>query len=289
MANEITTTSLNDIVDTMIARAGFYFKKAGVLPPLVTRQTLLGFPGKAVDFPKWDAKASSDVQTGTEGGEYTTNLEITTSVVTATVAEYLLRSVISDLVRDSSTEDVYAGVGATLGNAMALKLDDTIVALFGSFSQTVAGAATALALDHIFQAVQFLENAGSPRPYHGVWHPKQVWGPKGLSGIFDISAVSSAANANVISEQFVSTGVIGSVAGLTVNSTTEIDDNVGAGGDAAGAVFSARAIGLADKGLMNVKVEESAGYRGAIFVMQGLWKEVEINANDGVYALTDVS
>ena len=48
MANEITTTSLNDLVDTLLADAIFQFKRTGVMPSKVRRQSLLGFPGKQV-------------------------------------------------------------------------------------------------------------------------------------------------------------------------------------------------------------------------------------------------
>jgi len=289
MANESTTTSLNDIVDVLIARAGFYFQKAGVMPGLVTRQSLLGFPGKAVDFPKWDNKASSDVQAGTEGTDYSTNLQITTSKATATVAEHLLMSVITDLSRDSSTEDVYDGVIRTLANAMALKLDDDLVNLFGSYSQTVAGAGVTLLFDHFNTATQLLENAGAPRPYHFIGHPKQVWGAKGLSGIFDISAVASNAQSGSAGDNFVNSGIISNVGGYSVNWSTEIDDDVATLGDAAGAFQSSGVVGLSDKGFMNIEIERNASMRGAEVVVQGLWGEVEIEDTYGVYALSDVS
>ena len=83
MANETTTTTLNDFVDTLIAEALMQLIKVGVMPPKVNVKSLVGFPGKAVNFTKWDAIASSDVQSGTEGTAYTTNKSLSSSVVAA--------------------------------------------------------------------------------------------------------------------------------------------------------------------------------------------------------------
>jgi len=288
MANETTTTSLNDLVDTMLADAIFQLKRTGVMPDKVRRASLLGFPGKQVNFNKWDALASSDVGSGTEGTDYTTNKQLTTSVVNAAVSEYLIMASITDLSRDSSVEDVDGGAGILLGNAMGAKLDDLLVSLFSGFSQTVAGANTTLLADHVTAATQYLRNAAAPEPYYFVGHPKQIWGPRGLTGILDVSAVGSPARATPSAVQLAERGTIGSWGGFGIDWTPEIDDNVAAGGDAAGGFFSWQALGLADKGLLNFEVERNASLRGYELVVQMLAKEVEIVDTYGVYALSKV-
>ena len=288
MANETTTTSLTELVDTFLTRGRFYFKKAGVMPNLVDRLSLIGFPGKAGNFNRWDAKASTDVQTGSEGTDYTTNLKIETSVAAGTVAEYLLMSVITDLARDSAIENVYDGVIQTLSNAMALKLDDTLVNMFSGGDVSVAGAGVTLLFDHFNEATQLLENVGAPRPYAFIGHPKQIWGAKGLSGIFDISSVSNASVSSA-GESFIQSGIIGNLGGFSINWSTEINDDTATLGDAAGAFLSRDGLGLIDKGVFNVEIERNASMRGAEVVIQGLWKEVEIKGDRIVYALSDVA
>ena len=180
MANETTSTTLSNIVDILIADAIFTFKQAGVMPGLVQVQSLLGFPGKAANFPKWDAWASSDVQGCTEGNEFTTNKAVATSVVSGTVAEKLLRTVIPKLAVDSATENVMAGIGAVMGNAMALKLDDDGVNLFGALDGVVAGAGVTLSLDHFQDATRLLRVAGAPSPYNGVLARNRSTGRRAL-------------------------------------------------------------------------------------------------------------
>ena len=288
MANETTSTTLSDIVDTLIADAIFTFKQAGVMPGLVQVQSLLGFPGKAANFPKWDAWASSDVAAGTEGNEYTTNKAVATSVVSGTVAEKLLRTVIPKLAVDSATENVMAGIGAVMGNAMALKLDDDGVNLFGALDGVVAGAGVTLSLDHFQDATRLLRVAGAPAPYNGVFSPKQINGAKGISSFFDASNVSNT-SVSSIAEDFATNGLTGRVAGINIFSSTEIDEDVATLGDAAGGIFSRQAIGLVHKGLLNTFLDASASYRGHILVLQGLWIYKEIVGSYGVYVLSDVA
>jgi len=290
MANETTTTALNDFVDTMLADAIFQLVRVGVMPPKVRRISLVGFPGKAGNFNKWDAKASSDVQAGTEGTDYSTNLQVTSSTVAASVDEHLLMSVITDLSRDSSVEDVSGGIGITLGNAMGAKLDDDLIGLFSGFTgNTVAGAGVTLINDHIMQALELLHSDAAPGPFWGVFHPKQIWGPKGFSGILDTTAASSNAAATPLATRLQETGLISNYAGIGIDFTPEIDPDVASGGDAAGGIFSSQAIGLSDKGIMNVELERNASMRGYEIVVQGLWKEAEIVDNWGVYVLSDVA
>ena len=289
MANETTTTSLNDYVDTLLADAIFQLLRSGVMPSKVHRESIIGFPGKAANFNKWDALASSDVQTGTEGADYSTNKQLASSTVAGSVDEHLLMSVITDLAVNSSVENVSDGAGIILGNAMAAKLDDDLVGLFTGFSQTVCGAGTTLINDHIMAALQQLHTANAPGPFYGVFHPKQIWGPKGFSGILDTSAVASNAQNSSAAERMQSTGELGMYAGIGIDFTPEINDDVASGGDAAAGIFSHMAIGLTDKGFFNVELQRDASMRGFEIVVQGLWKEVEAVDTYGVYALSDVS
>lgn len=289
MANETTTTSLNDFVDILIADALMQLIKVGVMPNKMDIKSLVGFPGKQVNFTKWDALASSDVGSGTEGTAYTTNKELTSSVVNAAVDEHLIRATITNLAEDGTVENVEQGAGILLGNAVAAKLDDDCVGLFSGFSQTVAGAGVTLTMDHIFQAIQYLRDANAPGPYWGVFHPKQIWGDKGFSGILDVSAVANNAQGTPAAARLQETGELSTIAGLGIDWSSEIDDDVASGGDAAGGIFSPMALGLAHKGLLNVMTQFDIDIRGYVLLIQGLWKEVEVVDTYGVYCLSDVS
>ena len=271
------------------------FNKANVMLPLVTsKQAVRG--SNHVQFADYTKLATSDVGTPGDGADETTVTSVTTEARTATISEHVIRADVSDLAVMGNAEDLTGNVGAALGNAVAAKLDDDLVELGKSFSQTECGAGTQLALSHIFGSMRQLKSAGAPMPYNLVLSPKQVWGDKGISGLLQDAAVTGS-NAKPLSllgskgDEYVANGMIGSLAGFDVYWSDQIDENVASGGDAAGFAFSRGAIGLAIgvDGLFRLETERNASFRTTEYVVCGFWGEVEIKDSFGVYVLSDVS
>ena len=271
------------------------FNKANVMLPLVTsKQAVRG--SNHVQFADYTKLATSDVGTPGDGADETTVTSVTTTARTATISEHVIRADVSDLAVMGNAEDLTGNVGAALGNAVAAKLDDDLVELGKTFSQTECGADTQLALSHIFGSMRQLKSAGAPMPYNLVLSPKQVWGDKGISGLLQDAAVTGS-NSKPLSllgskgDEYVANGMIGSLAGFDVYWSDQIDENVSSGGDAAGFAFSRGAIGLAIgvDGLFRLETERNASFRTTEYVVCGFWGEVEIKDSFGVYVLSDVS
>ena len=286
-----------------IGDAVIAFNHANVMFPLVT--TKQANPGTThVQFADYTKLASSDVGTPGDGADETTVTSVTTAARTATISEHVIRADVSDLAVMGNAEDLTGNVGAVLGNAVAAKLDDDLVDLGIGFSQTVAGAGTALAISHIFDSMRQLRAAGAPMPYSLVLSPKQVWGAKGLISLTHNTAIDTAGSSTTdtatargigmlgsVAEQAMQTGYIGSIAGFNVYWSDQIDEDVSSGGDAAGFAFSSGAIGLAVgvDGLFRLETERNASFRTTEYVVCGFWGETEIKDAFGVYCLTDVA
>ena len=293
MALTNTSTAAGGLGRT-IGDAVIAFNHVNVMFPLVTvQQAARG--SNHVQFSDWTKLASSDVTAATQATT-TTAVAITTAARTATISEHVIASTVSDLVLMGSGDDVEGQAGPALGNAVAAKLDDDLVELGKSFSQTECGAGTELALSHIFGSMRQLRAAGAPMPYNLVLSPKQVWGAKGLISLLHDDSVTGS-NAKPMSmmgnkgEEAFSTGYVGSIAGFNVYWSDQIDENVGSGGDAAGFAFSQGGIGLgvgAD-GLFRIAAERDEMLRATNYVATGFWGEVEIKDAYGVYILSDVS
>ena len=293
MALTNTSTAAGGLGRT-IGDAVIAFNHVNVMFPLVTvQQAARG--SNHVQFSDWTKLASSDVTAATQATT-TTAVAITTAARTATISEHVIASTVSDLVLMGSGDDVEGQAGPALGNAVAAKLDDDLVELGKSFSQTECGAGTELALSHIFGSMRQLRAAGAPMPYNLVLSPKQVWGAKGIISLLHDEAVTGS-NAKPMSmmgnkgEEAFSTGYVGSIAGFNVYWSDQIDENVGSGGDAAGFAFSQGGIGLgvgAD-GLFRIAAERDEMLRATNYVATGFWGEVEIKDAYGVYILSDVS
>ena len=293
MALTNTSTAAGGLGRT-IGDAVIAFNHVNVMYPLVTvQQAARG--SNHVQFSDWTKLASSDVTAATQATT-TTAVAITTAARTATISEHVIASTVSDLVLMGSGDDVEGQAGPALGNAVAAKLDDDLVELGKTFSQTECGAGTELALSHIFGSMRQLRAAGAPMPYNLVLSPKQVWGAKGIISLLHDDAVTGS-NAKPMSmmgskgEEAFSTGYVGSIAGFNVYWSDQIDENVGSGGDAAGFAFSQGGIGLgvgAD-GLFRIAAERDEMLRATNYVATGFWGEVEIKDAYGVYILSDVS
>ena len=293
MALTNTSTAAGGLGRT-IGDAVIAFNHVNVMYPLVTvQQAARG--SNHVQFSDWTKLTSGNVTAATQATT-TTAVAITTAARTATISEHVIASTVSDLVLMGSGDDVEGQAGPALGNAVAAKLDDDLVELGKTFSQTECGAGTALALSHIFGSMRQLRSAGAPMPYNLVLSPKQVWGAKGLISLLHDDAVTGS-NAKPMSmmgnkgEEAFSTGYVGSIAGFNVYWSDQIDENVSSGGDAAGFAFSQGGIGLgvgAD-GLFRIAAERDEMLRATNYVATGFWGEVEIKDAYGVYVLSDVS
>ena len=114
--------------------------------------------------------------------------------------------------------------------------------------------------------------------------PKQYWGAKGLRAqLVDVSGGSR------ISDEMLMKGFVENPFGINIKVSNEINEDVAAGGDAAGMIFDKRAIGLHTKGLFNLEVQRDASLRGFELIAVGRWKAVELVDTWGIYALSDVS
>ena len=293
MALTNTSTAAGGIGKT-IGDAVIAFNHVNVMYPLVTvKQAARG--SNSVQFSDWTKLTSSNVSAATQATA-TTAVAITSAARTATISEHVIEADVSDLVLMGSGDNVDSNAGPALGNAVAAKLDDDLVELGKSFSQTECGAGTELALSHIFGSMRQLRAAGAPMPYSLVLSPKQVWGSKGIISLLHDDAVTGS-NAKPMSmmgskgEEAFQSGYVGSIAGFNIYWSDQIDENVGSGGDAAGFAMSKGGLGLGvgAEGLFRIRTERNEAARYTAYVAVGFWGEIEIKDAYGVYILSDVS
>ncbi len=287
----------------IIGDAVIAFNHTNVMLPLVTsKQAVKG--AITVGFPDYTKVASSSVAEVADGVDEADVTSITTDARNCTVSEHVIRADVTDLARMGNADDLTGNVGQILGNAVAAKLDDDLVELGKTFSQTECGAGTGLALSHIFGSMRQLRAAGAPFPYNLVLSPKQVWGGKGLISLTHNTALDTAGSSTTDTatarsigllgskgEEAMNTGMVGSFAGFNVYWSDQIDENVSSGGDAAGFAFSKGAVGLAigPEGLIRIETERNASFRSTEYVAVGFWGQTEIKDAFGVYILSDVS
>jgi hypothetical protein len=263
--------------------------------PLVTvKQAARG--SNSVQFSDWTKLTSANVTPATQATA-TTAVAITSAARTATISEHVIEADVSDLVLMGSGDNVDSNAGPALGNAVAARLDDDLVELGKSFSQTECGAGNSLSMSHIFGSIRQMKSAGSPAPYSLILSPKQIWGSKGIISLLHNAASATTDQSKPVAlmgskgEEAFQTGFVGQIAGFNVYWSDQIDENVGSGGDAAGFAMSKGAIGLGvgAEGLFRIRTERNEAARYTAYVAVGFWGEIEIKDTYGVYILSDVS
>ena len=286
----ITKKSTIQAGEEILADAIIAFQESGVMVPLVTTATAPQGAG-TVSFPYYTDPASSNVGSGTDGSDYTSTTTRTISKAQATIAEYIVRSDVTDLAVQSSPQNLTSDVGNIIGHELALKADDLLVSLFSGFSQTESAAGTAMTLAHVFGASRQLHAAGSPMPINMVLSPKSCWGPKGLLQLLINTNSGSQMADNPTSQDALANGFVGRVAGVDVYWSAEIDENVSSGGDAANGVFSKGAMGMGfgSGGPITVEEQRDASARATEYVGVLNAAAIEIKDTFGVYMLVDVS
>lgn len=300
-----TTTTLTEIVPKIIAKALLIFQaSAGIRNTLRVKDTS-GQPGISTDFPTYTPVTSSEVETPGEGTKTTHVVDLESVAHAASVEEHVLTARITDLAMENTHNfnDVVDDCSALFASAIMAKYEDDVVNLFGSFSQTAAGAGNALSLGYIWDSIRQIQAGnGDVRNLVGVLSPKQYYGTsagaKGLVNLFvdagNATTNTSRAGAAVgpVGDDLARMGFVGRALGIDWLVSNEIDEDVATLGDAAGAIYQRGAIAMNEKDL--VRVETARGATGAearytALVAAGIWKEVEQYDAWGVYFLSDVA
>lgn len=252
-----TTTSLNDLLPSIVAEAMFVANERSIMRGLVKNYSLAGGQGKTVTVPIYGQQTAGDV---TEGDEVT-NAEVATSGATLTVATSAIRTLVTDLAVQQSASNVVADLGRLFGEAIARKIDKDLTALFKGFSAGTGDYTTAITAEAIFTAVAKLRGQGvDPSGIVCVLHPEIAFDLKKALTTNGNVAFTAGAFGNVANEAM-QNGYVGNLAGVPVFETSNIDYVTNAG-DFPGAVFHRDALGLAMVGDINIETQRRASYIG---------------------------
>jgi len=248
-----TTTTLNDLLPSIVAEALFVANERSIMRGLVRNYSLGQGQGKTVTVPIYPKSTAAALTEGTP----LTNTAISTSGATLTIAEVGLMTSVTDMSMVSSSSNVVADIGRLFGEAIARKMDLDLTALFGSFSAGVGDATTAITAAKIFEAVAKLRAEGydTTADCAIVLHPMIAYDLK--------STITStfAAPASMIGNSALENGYIGMLAGVPVYETSNIA-NTGTAGDYNGAIIHRDALGLAVQADINIETQRQAALRG---------------------------
>jgi len=273
-----TTTTLNDLLPSIVAEAMFVAGERSIMRGLVKNYTLSPGQGKTVTVPIYPRQTAVSVTEGDEVG----NTAVSTDSALLTVTTAAIRTMVTDLAVASAASNVVGDLGRLFGEAIARKVDTDLMALFASFSVGVGGVGTTLSAATIAQAAAKLRAAGVPATDLAcVLNPYVAYDLKAA-----ITNTFANPNAGMIQNEAMATGYIGTLFGIPVYESSLIADT-GTAGDFVGGVFHREALGLAMIGDINIETQRRASFLGTDIVASMHYGVGELYDGYGVNVAAD--
>lgn len=285
MANESTTSSLNDLLPSIVAEALFVAQERSIMRGLVRNFTLPLGSGKTVTVPVYPKQTAASVNEATD----LTNTQISTDGAVLTVGEVGIMTTVTDMARNASASNVIADVGRLFGEAIAAKMDKDLTALFASFSAGDGDYTTQITAASIFKAVAKLRGAGvDPAACVCVLHPEIAYDLKSALTTGGTTVFTAGGGVSDVANEAMRMGYVGMLAGVPVYETSNIDYVTNAG-DFPGAVFHRDALGLAMMQDIKIETQRDASLRADELVATAVYGVGELYDGYGRYLKYDSS
>ena len=277
MANESTTTSLNDLIAPIVQEAMFVASETAIMPGLVKNFTVPANAGKVLQVPIYGTQTiAADTAEATD----LSNTEISTSKADITLVEAGIMTTLTDMARNHSVSNVVADLGKLFGEAIAKRHDRALTGLFSSFSSSIGAAQDEIEVKDLFEAYATLKANAVPGPYFGVFNPKAIYNvKKTLTNTF-----VNPNPANVVN-QAMTEGFIGRIAGIDIfESSNVVEDSATS---AVNAVFARDALGVAVAQNINIETQRDASLRAEEIVASTRYGVSVLHNSYGVKLLGD--
>jgi N4-gp56 family major capsid protein len=275
-----TTSTLNDLLPSIVAEAMFVAQERSIMRGLVKNYSLAPGQGKTVTVPRYPVQSAAAV---TEGDEVS-NTAVSTDGATLTVTTAAIRTMVTDLSVAASSSNVVADLGQLFGNALARKIDADLLALFSGFASSVGAADASLSAATIAKAVATLRGAGVPADALAcVISPWVAYDLKA-----NLTNTFANPNAGDLQNEAMRSGFVGMLAGVPVYESGNLDNN-GTAGDFVGGLFHRDALGLAIVADINIETQRRSSYLGDDIVASAYYGVGTIQEAAGVAVSADSS
>ena len=284
MANS-TTTTLNDLLPSIVAEALFQAQEQSIMRNLVRNYALPAGSGKTVTVPTYAPVTAISVAEGTDLAGGSGDVPVSTGGALLTVSEVGIMTNVTDLAMKSSASNVIADVGKLFGAAIAAKMDKDLIANFANFTGGVGsvadGGTGTLTAATIFKGIAQLRNAGVPTTGMScVVNPMVAYDLK--------SSMTStfAGHAGDLSNEALKTGYVGTIGGVAIYESSHVENN-GTAGDFVGGMFHRDALGLALMSDISIEIQRNASMRSDELVATAVYGSGELFDTYGIRVSAD--
>jgi N4-gp56 family major capsid protein len=274
-------TDINsELFANFVADSQYAMYEQSVARNLVKTFTVPMNAGKVVQVPVWAAISAQLLTDEEVATAKTTN----TTSPTITLKEHVVYSQITDMLRDSAYGDVMTDLAVQSGQAIGESLDTMVFSQFASLSSDIGSTSTELTTELILKAAATLRAAKVQGPYFAVVHPNAAYNmKKSLTQTLNYSGASTIGALSPVGAQVQVSGVIGSIGGVTIiESPLVAADTTGGATAYTGAVFASTAIGLADRGGLDMNTLYLPAARATDVVLKAVAGAAVIRSTHGV-------
>lgn len=274
------TDQNSELFANFVADAQYAMYEQSVARNLVKTFTVPMNAGKIVQVPVWASISAETIADESAATAKTTN----TTAPTITLKEHVVYNQITDMLRDSAYGDVMADLAMQSGQAIGEAVDTMVFSEFENFSSDIGSTSTELTTELILKGAATLRAAKVQGPYFAVVHPNAAYYmKKTLTQVLPYSGATGIGALSPVGGQVQVTGVIGSVGGVTIIESPLVE-SVTTGGATAyrGGVFAASAIGLAERGGIDMNSLYLPASRATDLVLKAVAGAAVIRSTHGV-------
>jgi N4-gp56 family major capsid protein len=270
-----TSTTLDDLFVNIIAQARFTAEEQSLMMGLVTRYDIGADAGKTIQVPKYPAIAAADLTEGTDMSSTT----VSTSAITISVQEVGAQVVLTDVAAMGAGNPAEE-LGTVLGNSIATKMDQDLIALFDGFSSSLGAAAQEITVADLFKAAATLRANKITGRMSAVVHPYQAYQLKAnLTNTFANPNAGDAQNTAMVN------AYVGTIAGIDIYESANI--TIDGNDDAKGAVFAPEALAIAMKRDFQIEPQRDASLRAFELNATAVYGVGELDDSYGVEMFFD--
>ena len=174
MAQTASTGNLNNISNTMIAECR-YTEEHNAPALSLCEQFNLKKGQNTLRIPKVESMVAEDL---TDGEDMADSEDIGATTVDATASEVGLKVIITDKLVHDFNQDVFRVIGRQMGDAMARKKDEDVIALYSGFTNNAFGTAGKYLI--LSNASSIIAQAkankiGAVNSLYAIHHPNSIW------------------------------------------------------------------------------------------------------------------
>ena len=274
----------NELYANLVTQAQYQAYETSVARQIVTVFDAPTHTGKVLQVPVWARIAADIITDEAAASAKTTN----TTSATITLAEHVVYHQITDMIRDSAYQDVFAMIGDQSGRALAESMDTQVFAQFANFNSDLGSSGHELIVSDILKAAATLRAQRLTGPFFAVVHPNAAYNlKKNLTTTLPYSGASAGAQLGAISDvgnDVLRGFYIGSIAGVEIYESALVAVS---GTDAVNGVFARSALGHAMRGSIDMNTLYLPANRATDVVLKAVAGATTLNAYHGVTITSD--